>query len=507
MDEFNNINNNIDGNDDEISRIQEDINNILNTTYSNNEKLSDFRDLDEETKSSLSQDNNNFLDKNYYTEIENIESEINVTPIFTENNFEGNNSKFYNETIKNKTSKNETKLFRRIIVLVCTICILSGCLIGYGLSVVIPKNSQKTENKIINDIESESAFAFDNTEKFDDSYNNTLENFDQKIISNHFVKLVNKVEPSVVCITTTLKNTYNSFNNMGDANSGSGIIFYEDKEKVYIVTNSHVVEKAASVQVSVQNSDIVPAMLVGADSEADLAVICISKDNLKNVGIENVVVAKFGDSDKMQVGEIVLAIGNALGEGNITTMGIVSAKEKQINIKNKPLTVLQTNAALNPGNSGGPLINMEGEVIGINTAKIAPISEFGVMSEAEGIGYSITSNKAKPIIEEFMNIMNKPFLGISGYNVDEEVSKMFDISDVGIYVARVIENTSAEKAGIKQGDVITSINGQKVLTMSELSEIIKSHNIGDIIEIEVIRNGKNTITVSATLEEFGSTNF
>jgi len=303
------------------------------------------------------------------------------------------------------------------------------------------------------------------------------------------------VEPSVCTIETTVSGTDNIFGIPGEqSGSGSGIIFFETDDFVYIATNNHVTSGASNVMVGIGECEPVPASLVGSEPNSDLAVISVTKEDLKKVGVSSVTPAVFGDSDLMKVGDTVMAIGNAMGEGNTATAGIVSAINKEIPIAGLTLQVIQTNAAINHGNSGGPLVNTGGEVIGINTAKY---SQFNV----EGMGFSISSNVAKPILEEILQQKPKPFLGISGRDLTEEEADAFDLPPIGVMVVEVIQDTSADRAGLKKTDIIASFNGKTVFTMKQLQEEIKALQVGDEVEIKIIRNGDTPMTVKAVLSE------
>lgn len=307
--------------------------------------------------------------------------------------------------------------------------------------------------------------------------------------SRNTVEVIKSVKPSIVCITSVVEGT-DFFNRVYQSEgSGSGIIFYEDAENVYIATNNHVISGALRVTVSISESDLVAASLVGKDANADLAVISVKKSDLQKVGITGVTCANFGDSDQMQVGETVVAIGNALGQGITATKGIISAQQKDVQIQNKLLSVIQTDAAINPGNSGGALVNSKGQVIGINTAKIA-------VDSVEGIGFSIASNVAKPIIEQLMNSEDTPALGVYITSITEDVAARYGLPKAGVLVQQVIPGGSAEKAGIMEGDVITSLNDNPTFTTDQLTKAVKETRVGDTAKVKLVRNGEEkTVTV------------
>jgi len=382
------------------------------------------------------------------------------------------------------------KLFKKITS-VLMISIIAFTVTGFGIGFIFNyssniisklnyKNSSKNTSEI-SAIDAQPVISASN-----DSYN--------------AVNIIKKVKPSVVCITSKVQEQ--SFFNMvyESEGSGSGIIFYEDADNVYIVTNYHVVEGAAAVGVSIENSDLSQAKLIGKDTQADLAVISVSKEELKNNGIDSVTVATFGDSDKLEMGESVIAIGNALGQGNTATAGIISAVQKNINIDGRKLHVIQTDAAINPGNSGGALVNAAGEVIGINTAKFAKTS-------VEGVGYSITSNIAKPIIEQLMNKSDAPSLGVYISNVTEEMAQAYNLPQMGVLIQQIIPGGSAANSDLQASDIITGFNDQPIFNTDQLIEAVRKCSVGDTVELKVLRNGANSTTVKVKLLKSQDTSF
>ena len=306
------------------------------------------------------------------------------------------------------------------------------------------------------------------------------------------VEAVEIVKPSVVSINTSVPragvNMGSRFFEVEDAqSSGTGIVFHEDEDTFFIVTNEHVIENAASINVAFGRSGEVEAVVFGRDRGSDLAVISVSKADVKAAGITEVAVARFGNSSDMQIGEVVMAIGNALGQGITTTMGVVSARDIRINIEERSLNVLQTDASINRGNSGGPLINSRGEVIGINTAKV-------VRDNAIGMGYSITSNAAIPIIDMILNEQTPATLGINAIPmemVSEGHREELGIGDIdyGVVIMRVQPRSGADQAGLISADTITHFNGQRVRDMDHLRELIEAYSIGDTVTLAILREG------------------
>jgi len=258
------------------------------------------------------------------------------------------------------------------------------------------------------------------------------------------------------------------------------------------------VQGAQSVTVSISGAGAFAASLVGKDETNDLAVISILKADTVKAGVSEVTPAAFGDSDLMKVGDPVVAIGNALGEGNSLTSGVISAKNKSVQIDNVTYNALQTSAAINPGNSGGALVNKYGEVIGINSAKLG--SSISTDTSVEGIGYAIPSNQVKTIVEELMGPA-KPMLGISGNTINSAQAAQYNLPQAGVYVYEVVAGSAAAAAGLQPGDVITGFNGVSVMTFDALKSAVDACNDGDVVEIKYIRNGTDyeTTTVKMTV--------
>ena len=320
-------------------------------------------------------------------------------------------------------------------------------------------------------------------------------------VPNAAVAVIDEVFPSVVNISTsgTTSQSYYGFVIPYEYESaGSGIIFSEDDKKIYIATNNHVVDGATSISISIAEEDSVKATVIGKDSSSDLAVVSVLKDDLEKAGVEQIKIAKFGNSDNISVGEDVIAIGNALGEGKVATGGMISSKLKTVTLEDKALTVIQTDSAINPGNSGGALVDYEGYVIGVNTAKIAS-------SKVEGVGYAIPSNIALPILEKLLEdgTVPKPYIGIVGTSVTDDLAQMYGLP-VGAYITQVLENSGAAKAGLKEGDIITDFAGVKIMNMDILVETVSKLKVGDKVDIRVIRNGNEIIETKLEIYDANS---
>ncbi|MFL0436789.1 S1C family serine protease [Bacillus pumilus] len=326
------------------------------------------------------------------------------------------------------------------------------------------------------------------------------ENFSTKQITNatNVSDMVEDLEPTIVGVSN-YQTTQNSFGLSGDsteaeAGTGSGVIFKKDGKKAYIITNNHVVEGANKLKVTLYDGKTKDAKLVGSDVMTDLAVVEINADGIDKV-------ASFGDSSKLRAGDKVIAIGNPLGAqfSGTVTEGIISGLDRTVEANTSSgtveMNVLQTDAAINPGNSGGPLINTDGQVIGINSLKI---SESGV----ESLGFAIPSNDVKPIVDELLKNgkVERPYLGVQMIDLEqvpetyqENTLGLFDKQiGKGIYVKDVSKGSPAQKAGLKSGDVIIKFKGKNVANSSQLKEILyKETKVGDKTTMTVIREGKN----------------
>ena len=294
--------------------------------------------------------------------------------------------------------------------------------------------------------------------------------------SSNVASVVNEVMPSVVSITSTIQSSnYYGFGTQESEGAGSGFIVAKTKDNLMIATNNHVVSDATSLTVGFADDTTAKATVVGTDSSADLAVISVKIKDIKDSTASKIKVATLGSSDDLKVGEEVVAIGNALGYGQSVTTGVVSAKNREVSLTDGTMNLLQTDAAINPGNSGGVLINMDGQVVGINNAKLEDTS-------VEGMGYAIPITTAKTILTDLMNASSvstkdAAFLGVVGRDINESYSSALGIPS-GIYVSQVVSGSPAEKAGISAGDVITKFEGNNVSTMSGLKEklVLKKAN-------------------------------
>lgn len=311
---------------------------------------------------------------------------------------------------------------------------------------------------------------------------------------------------AITCSSVEEVQTFFGTQEYATSSAGTGIIVGKNDTELLIATNNHVVTGAEELSVCFNDDEnqVYEAATKGTDSTNDLAVVAVALEDLSEETLSSIKIATLGDSDKLVVGEQVVAIGNALGYGQSVTSGYVSALDRAVTIDNNTTYLIQTDAAINPGNSGGALLNMKGEVVGINSAKFSD-------EEVEGMGYAIPITTAKEIIDDLMTRQTRTavdesergYLGITCRNVSEEASQMYNIP-TGVYVAEVGENGAAEAAGIKVGDIITSFDGQTVTTKTELVNLLAGYRSGETVDVVLYRaSGGEYIeqTVTVTLAE------
>lgn len=341
-------------------------------------------------------------------------------------------------------------------------------------------------------------------------------------------EIASEALPSIVSITTKsvqeVQNYFGMYGMYGYApqqqeqeveGSGSGIIVGKNDDELLIATNYHVVEGADTLSVAFTDGNAVEASVKGFDEERDLAVVSVSLDDVEDDTMDAISIANIGSSDDLKVGEQVVAIGNALGYGQSVTTGIVSAKNRRMDSDNNTVTdgsddssdgvnLIQTDAAINPGNSGGALLNMEGEVVGINSAKLAS-------TEVEGMGYAIAISDVTDILQNLMNETSRDklddsehgVLGIEGSSVSSEAVQMYGIP-AGVFVKEVTEGGAADKAGLKANSVITEFNGKTVSSTDQLIEYLSYYEPDEEVELTVqVPHGTSykEETVKVTLDE------
>ena len=309
--------------------------------------------------------------------------------------------------------------------------------------------------------------------------------------------------PSIVSITNMsvqeVQRFFGGTQQQESTSVGSGIIIGQTDSELLILTNNHVVEGNEKLTVSFVDNESVEANVKGTDSTKDLAVVAVKISDVKDSTMDEIAVATMGDSSKLEVGEQVVAIGNALGYGQSVTSGIVSATERTLD-GYEGGTLIQTDAAINPGNSGGALLNSNGEVIGINTAKVATDS-------VEGMGYAIPISDASDTIQNLMNQETKTkvseaeqgYLGIQGVDVSDESAKMYNMP-TGVYISDVVKNGGAQQAGLTKGSVITGLEGTTISDMNSLKEQLQYYRVGDKVKVTVQVPGNNGEYTEKTVE-------
>ncbi len=409
------------------------------------------------------------------------------------------NNEFF-KTVDSKSSPKKSKVgfFRGIFVPFVSGILGTALLIGLCINIPVVRDTIADHLSTSSTSSSKKSTEKETTENKQTTsvVNSNLISLEE--YSDTGIYAANKILPSIVGITVeyTMNSPYfgYSMQSTGTA-TGSGVIISKDG---YILTNNHVVNtssttsyfqvsQASKVTVKLYNDETeYEAKIIGTDESTDLAVIKIEKDNLP--------AAELGDSDSVQVGEFSMAVGNPLGMDSTVTAGIISASNRTITSDGKEFKVIQTDAAINSGNSGGALVNSKGEVIGINTLKL---SGTGI----EGIGFAIPINSTVDIYEQLISDgkVKRPYIGISGRDIDEKTAKQYNLVE-GVYVVSIEQFSAAEKSGLKSYDVITEVDGTKIKNMDELNNIKNSHEIGDTLTLKVYRENEY-IDIQLTLGE------
>lgn len=313
----------------------------------------------------------------------------------------------------------------------------------------------------------------------------------QTLIVSDVASVVETVMPSVAAITNTSTVTeqyrFGQSRTYETRGSGSGILIGKNEAELLVVTNYHVIEGADTISVTFIDGQAYEAQIKGVDSNNDLAVIAISLSSITEDTINRIKIAVLGESDSLTVGEPAIAIGNALGYGQSVTTGVISALDRQVKADNVTYTLIQTDAAINPGNSGGALLNIRGEVIGINAVKFTS-------SNVEGMGYAIPISYAIPIIDELklretmvkVDEGEQGNLAIQGIDVTAELSSAYNVP-MGVYIASVERGSSAEEAGLAGGDVITALEGISIISTERLQDALAYYAAGTEIELTILR--------------------
>ena len=319
---------------------------------------------------------------------------------------------------------------------------------------------------------------------------------------NVVVQVVDQNMAATVAVKSTFLKTYSYWGQQyqqEQQGSGSGFIVGKNDIELLIATNNHVIDSATKIEITFIDDSVLEATIKGTDSIADLAILAVPLDTISADTLSSIRVATLGDSEAVRLGEMAIAIGNALGYGQSVTVGYISAKDRTVTVDGNEMILLQTDAAINGGNSGGPLFNTKGEVIGINSVKYADTS-------VEGMCFAIPISRAIPILNELMNREtlaeeDKGFLGVSTRTVTNDIATLYGWP-IGAYIVSILENSPAEAAGLYIGDIVTSVNGVKIVTADQLVAAVASYRHGSTIELVVQRNinGKyEEVTISAIL--------
>lgn len=457
---------------------------------------------------------------------------------YSTNDSQTNNGYNYNSNNNNNGNGKKKKKKRTLIAVVAVCVVLLAGTIGISAAYI-----SKNKDSLTNVLEDGTLSKNDNNSNNDNSSDsgnyesigstNTQNDANSSSKSGVTVtdvsSVVSSAMPSVVAITSkTLVESRNDYSQdiweyyFGGGNSGnnksnsyeedaagSGIIVDQTSTELLIVTNNHVVEGADSLKIQfagTESKDSVDGYIKGTDSTKDVAVVAVKFKDIPSDVLKNIKKATLGDSDKVNVGEGVIAIGNALGYGQSVTTGIISAKDRKVQLENQTMTLLQTDAAINGGNSGGALLNASGEVIGINVAKY---SSSGSSSNAsvEGMGFAIPISSVKDIISDLetketrtkVSEDERGYLGISGFDVDEQTSQAYSIPQ-GIQVQSVVKGGPAENAGIAASDVITKFDGQDVSSMASLQSILEYYKKGEQVKVTIeYRDGREYKTKDVTV--------
>lgn len=421
-------------------------------------------------------------------------------------NNNGYNNNGYNNNMNNMNNMNrppKKNNFAKFAAVVAIICAIVGMLsvVGYVFQGLL-------NYAVVNNSDSELAWD-DNENKGNKENKENKDNSKEELKTTEPVKvteaggsttgvtdvsgIVEASMPSVVSITSTSSmKGYSIFGQQYEqevSSAGTGFIVGKNDDEILLATNNHVVEDATGIQVTFSDETTAQAVVKGTNADSDLAVVSVKLSDIKEETLSVIKVAVLGNSDEVKVGQIAIAIGNAQGMGQSVTVGYISAKERELDMGNaqtgsKKMKFLQTDAAINGGNSGGPLLDIGGNVVGINSAKISD-------TQVEGMCYAIPISQAIPIINELMNRETltqeeKGYMGVSLQDISSEAKEMYGVPD-GVYVAEVSANGPADKAGILKGDIITEIDGVAVTSVSAAVDKISSNRIGTELTVTLYR--------------------
>jgi serine protease Do len=411
----------------------------------------------------------------------------------------------YDNGNKNKKQKKSTgfgvKLGRAV-----AIALVFGLVAGTAFQSVVYVSNRYLPMSASSEEKIESTETEDTAKSASGTALSTTSNKVSTTVTSDVSEIAENVLPAIVQVTNVGLTEYQTFfgtMQQETTSAGSGIIISQDDDYIYIATNNHVVSGAETLTITFNDGEAVEGTIKGTDSSCDLAVVAVAVADIPSDTLSVIKVATLGDSDSTVVGEAAIVIGNALGYGTSVTTGIISAKDREVSITDEDgnlvtNSLIQTDAAVNPGNSGGALLNATGEVIGIVSAKLADES-------VEGMGYAIPISYAWDIIQQMIDNdvvseLDASYLGIAGKDITSEMSEQYDVP-VGVYVAQVVAGSGAEEAGIEVDDVITSFNGRTVTSVNTLNNIMKYLPAGTTVEVTVAKASNNyeEETVEVTL--------
>jgi serine protease Do len=413
------------------------------------------------------------------------------------NSYPNYNSNTNTDTKPKKERKPMNKALKFMIKAVCFGVIAGLSFVGFG-QLYYRINPDAASSKLINNLSQ----AESDEAKYEISYTSggDVQRADKSTISG----IVDQTMPAIVSINSTVTQTTDWFGqpySQEVEGSGSGFIVGKNEKELLIATNNHVVEGTDTIKVTFIDGTQADAVIKGTDAKADLAVVCVDISTMEKVTLDAIEVAKLGNSDEVKVGQMSIAIGNALGYGQSVTVGYISAKDREVEISDgytsKKMILLQTDAAINPGNSGGALLNVNGEVIAINTVKYAS-------NEVEGMGYAIPISRAIPIINELMSreILSEKeqgYLGIVGNDVTEDVASYYNMP-IGVFINELAKGGAADKAGLLSGDIIIKADEIEITAITQLRDYVTSKRIGSKVTITYMRKSaseykEETVTV------------
>ena len=473
--------------------------------------------------------NNSSSQQNSYY---NNDSNSNQNNYYNNQNGYYNNGSYYSGNDNPDNNKGNKKVWGIIAVVVGIVFVVSA--VGMAISLVTSRNEGGSVKDLINGETATKEAQYEDIGSTDVQDKSDSSTSSSGIIVTDVSGIVDNTIPSIVAITSTtmVESSYNYYNDFFDyyfgggdnrggetyeaQSAGSGIIVDQTDTELLIVTNNHVVEGADSLEIQFNGQDekdTIKGYLKGTDANVDVAVVAVKLEDIPNTVLENIKKATLGDSDAVKVGEGVIAIGNALGYGQSVTTGVISAKDREATIEDKTMTLLQTDAAINGGNSGGALINARGEVIGINVAKYSS-SGSDTSASIEGMGFAIPISSVKSIIDTLetketrakVSEEEKGYLGIVGFDVTAEDQEIYSMPE-GVLVYNLTEGGPAEKAGIVKSDVITKLDGQAVTSMENLQSMLSYYKAGEKVVVTIAyRDGREytekdvTVTLAAKSE-------